>query len=153
MFSADGHSYLLTAPPGWIFDGKRVLPAAPNGSFHPVAAAPDPQPVAYTSYFPDATNAVEFVDAELTRFRAANPQAFLQAHPDLKTLWGMKVSIHSFRGDCHGHSGWIGDIRAPRGVIQIVMLIPAPDAQAFEEAFATLVRSCVWQKFDLVPSR
>ncbi|HEX9010879.1 MAG TPA: hypothetical protein VF804_10980 [Holophagaceae bacterium] len=151
LFPAAGHSYLLTAPPGWIFDGKGDLPGAPRAIFRP-AAASDPPPIAYTNYFADATNAAGFVETELARFRAANPQAILQTHPDLSTLWGMKVSVHSFRGDRHGHSGWIGYVVAPQGVIQIVMLIPAPEARPFEAAFATLVRSCVWQKFDLVPS-
>lgn len=41
---------------------------------------------------------------------------------------------------------------APRDVIQIVMRIPAPEAQPFKGAFATLAESCPWQKFGLIPS-
>lgn len=152
-FPAAGHSYLLTAPPGWIFDEKGELPGMPRRVFRPAGTSLNPPPVATASYFAAAAGMEAFVEAELAHFRAANPRAVVQAHPDLKTRWGMRIAIHSFREDRHGHSGWIGDISAPQGVIQIVMRVPSGDGQALEGAFAALAKSCVWLKADLIPAR
>ena len=143
----EGHAYWLTAPDGWVLDGRAGAEQGLFAVFYPAGSTWSSAPaVMYTTTSPRDSAADQpleaSVDADMARARAMSPGLRVARVPPLTTQDGKHAEVRLITGDRRGNNEAVAFIG--EGPAVVVVTLTSRDLDRFTRAypaFESVVRS------------